>query len=129
MRVAHQTMKFAPAVVVCLLLLKALASSELVTERSPLSLIMPVVMAAERQSHSLAGETTASEPPISPSAVTTGMKKEQVHALWGEPIEVRQTRTCFGTREEWVYRGNPQRYGSEERTLLFDEADVLEEMK
>jgi hypothetical protein len=122
-------MRFAPSVVAIVLLLKALIGSGPVADRGLLPSVMQVAEAAERQSQSTPGQTTAPEKPVNPLAVTRGMKKEQVHALWGEPMEVRQIRTCFGTREEWVYRGDPRRYGSEERTLLFDEDAVLEEMK
>jgi len=76
----------------------------------------------------LTGTAAASEKP-SPPAVTRGMTKEQVRMLWGEPVAVRKIRTCFGAQEEWVYRGDPQRYGGEERTLRFDEDDVLDEIK
>jgi hypothetical protein len=61
--------------------------------------------------------------------VTRGMGKEAVRTAWGEPEEVRKIRTCFGWQEEWVYRGDPNRFGASERVLLFDEGEVLTEMK
>ena len=61
--------------------------------------------------------------------VSVGMRKETVRAWWGEPAEVRKNRTCFGTAEEWIYRGDRQRYGADERVLSFDEWEVLTEIR
>ena len=55
--------------------------------------------------------------------------KEAVRTAWGEPEEIRKIRTCFGWQEEWVYRGDPKRFGASERILLFDEGEVLTEIK
>jgi hypothetical protein len=85
--------------------------------------------AAQALAQPIAGQGTGSPAPHSPTAPTKGMRKEQVRVLWGEPAEVRRIRTCFGTKEEWVYRGDPARYGGQERTLLFDEGEILEELK
>ncbi|MGH8059789.1 MAG: hypothetical protein ACREOH_21550 [Candidatus Entotheonellia bacterium] len=69
------------------------------------------------------------ERPAEEGQVTIGMRKEDVRARWGAPAEVRKNRTCFGTAEEWVYRGDPQRYGADERVLSFDEWEVLTEIR
>jgi hypothetical protein len=63
------------------------------------------------------------------TSVTRGMAKEAVRTVWGDPEEIRRIRTCFGWQEEWVYRGDPQRFGVSERILLFDEGEVLTEIK
>ncbi len=77
------------------------------------------------QSVSAAGsETSAGKRSVGP-----GMRMEAVRKLWGEPAEVRKVRTCFGAAEEWVYRGDPRRYGTDERILQFDEDGVLTEIK
>jgi hypothetical protein len=64
-----------------------------------------------------------------PAGVTRGMGKPEVRQAWGAPEEVRKLRTCFGWQEEWVYRGNVERFGASERVLLFDEGEVLTEIK
>jgi hypothetical protein len=69
------------------------------------------------------------EKPQGGTPVTRGMGKEAVRTAWGDPEEVRRIRTCFGWQEEWVYRGDPKRFGASERTLLFDEGEVLTEIK
>jgi hypothetical protein len=63
------------------------------------------------------------------ASITHGMGKEAVRTAWGEPEEIRKIRTCFGWQEEWVYRGAPNRFGGSERVLLFDEGEVLTEIK
>jgi hypothetical protein len=72
------------------------------------------------------GET---DKPTSSTSITRGMGKEAVRTAWGEPEEIRKIRTCFGWQEEWVYRGDPNRFGVSERVLLFDEGEVLTEIK
>jgi hypothetical protein len=72
------------------------------------------------------GHTDTSE---GKTSVTRGMGKEAVRTVWGNPGEIRRIRTCFGWQEEWVYRGDPQRFGDSERILLFDEGEVLTEIK
>ena len=67
--------------------------------------------------------------PMSSPSVTRGMGKEAVRTVWGDPEEIRKIRTCFGWQEEWVYRGDAKRFGGSERVLLFDEGDVLTEIK
>jgi len=69
------------------------------------------------------------ERPGEEDQVAVGMRKEDVRARWGAPMEVRKNRTCFGTAEEWVYQGDPRRYGADERVLSFDEWDVLTEIR
>jgi hypothetical protein len=63
------------------------------------------------------------------ASVTRGMGKEAVRTVWGDPEEIRKIRTCFGWQEEWVYRGDQKRFGASERVLLFDEGEVLTEIK
>jgi hypothetical protein len=72
------------------------------------------------------GET---DKPTGSTSITRGMGKEAVRTEWGEPEEIRKIRTCFGWQEEWVYRGDPNRFGASERVLLFDEGEVLTEIK
>jgi hypothetical protein len=67
--------------------------------------------------------------PEGKTSVTRGMGKEAVRTVWGDPKEIRRIRTCFGWQEEWVYGGDPQRFGAGERILLFDEGEVLTEIK
>jgi hypothetical protein len=77
-------------------------------------------------------DSSPSPPPageVEESQVKVGMRKETVLARWGEPAEVRKNRTCFGVAEEWVYRGDPERFGAEVRVLFFNEDDVLTEVK
>jgi hypothetical protein len=76
-----------------------------------------------------AAQSTDPEKPEGRTAVARGMRKEAVRNVWGNPEDVRKIRTCFGTQEEWVYRGDPQRFGADERVLLFDEDEVLTEIK
>ena len=76
-----------------------------------------------------AGQSAAPDKPESGAAVARGMGKEAVLTRWGQPEEIRKIRTCFGWQEEWVYRGDPQRFGSSERILLFDEGEVLTAIK
>ena len=76
-----------------------------------------------------AGQSAAPDKPESGAAVARGMGKEAVLTRWGQPEEIRKIRTCFGWQEEWVYRGDPQRFGSSERILLFDEGEVLTDIK
>jgi hypothetical protein len=57
------------------------------------------------------------------------MGKEAIRQVWGAPEEVRKIRTCFGWQEEWVYRGDAKRFGASERVLLFDEGELLTEIK
>jgi outer membrane protein assembly factor BamE (lipoprotein component of BamABCDE complex) len=112
-----------------LLLVNATLIAGSIVDHGLRSLAMPMATAQDHRVQAQAGQTAESARPGEATKVTRGMKKEQVRTLWGEPVEVRQIRTCFGTREEWVYRGDPQRFGSEARTLLFDEDEVLDEMK
>jgi hypothetical protein len=91
--------------------------------------IAPIVTGSGHQEQGLPEQTTDTTSSTSPGAVSKGMTKKQVRSLWGEPREVRRVRTCFGSQEEWLYRGDPQRYGGEERLLLFNEEEVLEDIK
>lgn len=76
-----------------------------------------------------ASQSTDADKPDGSTAITRGMGKEAVRTVWGEPEEIRKIRTCFGWQEEWVYRGDPKRFGLSERVLLFDEGEVLTEIK
>jgi hypothetical protein len=76
-----------------------------------------------------ASQRTDADKPDGSTAITRGMGKEAVRTVWGEPEEIRKIRTCFGWQEEWVYRGDPKRFGLSERVLLFDEGEVLTEIK
>jgi hypothetical protein len=67
--------------------------------------------------------------PEGENSVTPGMGKAAVRKVWGDPEEIRKIRTCFGWQEEWVYRGDAKRFGVSERVLLFDEGEVLTEIK
>jgi hypothetical protein len=57
------------------------------------------------------------------------MAKADVRQVWGAPESIRKIRTCFGWQEEWTYRGEVERLGASERVLLFDEGEVLVEIK
>ena len=76
-----------------------------------------------------ANQRTDADKPDGSTAITRGMGKEAVRTGWGEPEEIRKIRTCFGWQEEWVYRGDPKRFGPSERVLLFDEGEVLTGIK
>jgi hypothetical protein len=71
----------------------------------------------------------AADRPAGSPSIMRGMGKEAVRSAWGEPEEIRKIRTCFGWQEEWVYRGDPKRFGASERVLLFDEGEVVTEIK
>lgn len=87
-------------------------------------------LAAERQPVSAqAGQSTEAEQYEGQVPVARSMGKEAVRQVWGAPEEVRKIRTCFGWQEEWVYRGDAKRFGASERVLLFDEGEILTEMK
>jgi len=88
-------------------------------------------MAAEVHSFTAQAPATqgAIDKPDGGTSITRGMGKEAVRTVWGEPEEIRKIRTCFGWQEEWVYRGDPKRFGVSERILLFDEGEVLTEIK
>ena len=94
-----------------------------------LCLTATLILATESAAQVTSGVVPSSPPAASRAMPTRGMDKEAVRGLWGDPAEVRKMRTCFGWQEEWVYRGDQQRYGADERTLLFDEGEVLSEIK
>jgi hypothetical protein len=95
------------------------------------TLSVPALAAESRLSMAQAPTSQRTDPdkPDGNTAITRGMGKEAVRTVWGEPEEIRKIRTCFGWQEEWVYRGDPKRFGLSERVLLFDEGDVLTEIK
>jgi hypothetical protein len=76
-----------------------------------------------------APQEAGTDKPAGSPPITRGMGKEAVRTVWGDPEVIRKIRTCFGWQEEWVYRGDPKRFGVSERVLLFDEGDVLTEIK
>jgi hypothetical protein len=94
------------------------------------TMIVPA-MAAEARLFMAQAASQSADPdkPDGGTSVTRGMGKEAVRTAWGEPEEIRKIRTCFGWQEEWVYRGDPKRFGVAERVLLFDEGEVLTEIK
>jgi hypothetical protein len=88
-----------------------------------------VLLVREAAAQATSGTEPGSQSPAHPTSPTRGMGKEAVRDLWGNPAEVRKIRTCFGWQEAWVYRGDQQRYGADERTLLFDEGELLSDIK
>jgi hypothetical protein len=95
------------------------------------TLIPPAVAAGWRPfiAAAQAAQRGDTMPPEGETSVTPGMGKEAVRKVWGDPEEIRKIRTCFGWQEEWVYRGDAKRFGVSERVLLFDEGEVLTEIK
>ena len=94
--------------------------------------ITALAMAAEARpsmAQAPSGQSADIEKPEGGMSVTRGIGKEAVRTVWGDPEEIRKIRTCFGWQEEWVYRGDPKRFGVSERVLLFDEGEVLTEIK
>ncbi|MBI3327016.1 MAG: hypothetical protein HYZ81_09990 [Nitrospinae bacterium] len=113
-----------------LFLCSAFLQVELVLQgRIPRSLPTTELLALERPIQGHPVQAIASETPARQTPVAVGMRKDQVRIVWGTPAEVRKIRTCFGTAEEWVYRGDPQRFGAGERVLHFDEDEILTEIK
>jgi hypothetical protein len=95
------------------------------------TMTLPALVAQAHLSMAQAPVTQVGETdkPTGSTSITRGMGKEAVRTEWGEPEEIRKIRTCFGWQEEWVYRGDPNRFGVSERVLLFDEGEVLTEIK
>jgi hypothetical protein len=114
-------------------LLMTLAGLALVTvcQADRGALVAPAVAAESRPvvAQTPAGQRADTDKREGATSVTRGMGKEAVRTAWGEPEEIRRIRTCFGWQEEWVYRGDPKRFGVSERVLLFDEGEVLTEIK
>ena len=90
------------------------------------ALVAQAHLSVAQASAAQSGET---DKPTGSTSITRGMGKEAVRTEWGEPEEIRKIRTCFGWQEEWVYRGDPNRFGVSERILLFDEGEVLTDIK
>jgi len=113
-----------PAAVVAILLVGLCQSGRI-------TLSLPALAAEENLSmaQALTSQRTDPDKPGGQTAITRGMEKQAVRTVWGEPEEVRKIRTCFGWQEEWVYRGDPKRFGASERVLLFDEGEVLTEIR
>jgi hypothetical protein len=95
------------------------------TVTAPAMAVTPQTLRAAAQPGQSASTGKLPEGP----SVAHGMGKEAVRTVWGDPDEVRKIRTCFGWQEEWVYRGDSKRFGADERILLFDEGEVLVEIK
>jgi hypothetical protein len=76
-----------------------------------------------------AGQSSEASRPENRPSLTRGMGKEAVRQAWGAPEQVRKIRTCFGWQEEWVYRGAEDQSGASEQVLLFDEGELLTEIK
>ena len=113
-----------PAAVVAILLVG-------LCQTGRITLSLPALAAEANLSMAQAPTSQRTDPdkPGGHTAITRGMGKEAVRTVWGEPEQVRKIRTCFGWQEEWVYRGDPKRFGASERVLLFDEGEVLTEIK
>jgi hypothetical protein len=114
-----------------LLIMVALLSGMAMSAASGGTLAAPAMTAARQPliAQAQAGQSTAAEPSEGQVPVARGMGKEAVRQAWGAPEEVRKIRTCFGWQEEWVYRGDAERFGASERVLLFDEGEILTEIK
>ena len=114
-----------------LLIMVAAVSLVALWHKSRWAPIAPALAAEARPltAQAPAGQSAGSEESAGGTSVTPGMGKEAVRTVWGDPEEVRKIRTCFGWQEEWVYRGDAKRFGASERILLFDEGEVLTEIK
>jgi hypothetical protein len=111
--------------VACCLLITVAALSLMTVSGEGTGAITELARAAEAP----ASQGGDPDKPAGGTAIARGMGKEAVRTIWGQPEEIRQLRTCFGWQEEWVYRGDPKRFGGTERILLFDEGEVLREIK
>jgi hypothetical protein len=107
----------------------AVLSSIAMSTESAGTLAAPTMVAEWQPLLAQTGRTTEAEQPKGQVPVALGMGKEAVSQVWGAPEEVRKIRTCFGWQEEWVYRGDAKRFGASERVLLFDEGEILTEIK
>jgi hypothetical protein len=97
--------------------------------RNTIAVLARAAEARPSMAQAPSGQSADTEKPEGGTSVTRGMGKEAVRTVWGDPEEIRKIRTCFGWQEEWVYRGDPKRFGVSERVLLFDEGEVLTEIK
>lgn len=107
----------------------AVLSSVAVSAESGGILATPTMAAEWQPLLAQAGQNTGAAQSEGQVPVALGMGKEAVRQVWGAPEEVRKIRTCFGWQEEWVYRGDAKRFGASERVLLFDEGELLTEIK
>jgi hypothetical protein len=112
-----------------LLTMVAVMSSMVISAAGAGIRVAPALAAENQPLLTQAGQSTESEPSEGRTPVALGMEKEAVRQVWGAPEEVRKIRTCFGWQEEWVYRGDAKRFGTSERVLLFDEGEILTEIK
>jgi hypothetical protein len=107
----------------------AVLSSVAVSAESGGILATPTMAAEWQPLLAQAGQNTGAAQSEGQVPVALGMGKEAIRQVWGAPEEVRKIRTCFGWQEEWVYRGDAKRFGASERVLLFDEGELLTEIK
>lgn len=113
----------------CLLIVGAFLS---VADKWPAAAKGPdvfIIVAEALVNRALAGESPEAGSSGGRAGLTQGMSKEAVRQAWGAPENVRKIRTCFGWQEEWVYRGQGEHAGAAESVLLFDEGEVLVEIK
>jgi hypothetical protein len=112
-----------------LLTIVAILSSIAMPAESGGMLAAPTMVAEWQPLLAQAGQNAGAAQSEGQVPVALGMGKEAVRQVWGAPEEVRKIRTCFGWQEEWVYRGDAKRFGASERVLLFDEGELLTEIK
>lgn len=112
-----------------LLTIVAVLSSVAVSAESGGILAAPTMAAEWQPLLAQGGQNAGAAQSEGQVPVALGMGKEAVRQVWGAPEEVRKVRTCFGWQEEWVYRGDAKRFGASERVLLFDEGELLTEIK
>jgi hypothetical protein len=112
-----------------LLTIVAVLSSMALSAESGDILAAPALAAKWQPLLAQAGQSAGAAQSEGQVPVALGMGKEAVRQVWGAPEEVRKIRTCFGWQEEWVYRGDAKRFGASERVLLFDEGEILTEIK
>ena len=112
-----------------LLTIVAVLSSVAVSAESGGILAAPTMAAEWQPLLAQGGQNAGAAQSEGQVPVALGMGKEAVRQVWGAPEKVRKVRTCFGWQEEWVYRGDAKRFGASERVLLFDEGELLTEIK
>lgn len=66
---------------------------------------------------------------IKEKKIQLGMTREMVKASWGEPSQVKKTKSCFGTIEDWTYEKRQDLGFADSRTLRFDEDGLLQSIK
>ncbi|MBI4641849.1 MAG: hypothetical protein HY731_14255 [Candidatus Tectomicrobia bacterium] len=66
---------------------------------------------------------------IKEKKIQVGMTREMVKASWGEPSQLKKTKTCFGTIEDWTYEQRQDLGFADSRILRFDEDGLLQSIK